>query len=145
MQTVLNLTLPGRPVPWSRAGQMGKRHFTPKRARDEMDRWRFYAGRAWDGKPLIEGPVVLNASFVFEIPKSWPKWKKKAAAQGKIHMTARPDIDNLGKLVKDALNSIVYEDDRLIVENHCIKQYGPEAKTTIQLFTIGENSDRPTA
>lgn len=103
-----------------------------------MDRWRFYAGRLWDGKQLLDGPVTLTATFVFEIPKSWSKRKRKDAALGLVPMTARPDIDNLGKLIKDALNTVVYQDDKQIVRTDLCKKYGPDPQTIIQISTEEE-------
>ena len=38
-------------------------------------------------------------------------------------MTVKPDIDNLEKLVKDAMKGIIYRDDSLVVGVHKLKQY----------------------
>ncbi len=37
------------------------------------------------------------------------------------HATFKPDVDNVGKLVLDALNGVAYEDDKQIVELSVIK------------------------
>ena len=47
-----------------------------------------------------------------ERPSSWPK-KRKAAAH---YVTGKPDVDNVCKLVADAMNGIAYRDDAQIAE-----------------------------
>jgi Holliday junction resolvase RusA-like endonuclease len=59
----------------------------------------------------------------FEIPKSWPKWKRDAALLG-IYTPGRPDIDNVAKAVLDAFNGIVYKDDAQVYELTVKKIYG---------------------
>ena len=65
---------------------------------------------AWVAKhkgPPVDGPVAMQVEFLFSKPKSWSKKKKEEA---KWH-TSKPDIDNLLKSVKDALNGVAYKDD----------------------------------
>ena len=50
-----------------------------------------------------------------KIPSSWPKKRQAEAAEGRIPLASKPDIDNVVKMVLDAMNGIVYPDDRLVV------------------------------
>ncbi len=70
-------------------------------------------------------PVYISVFAVFAIPKSWPKWKRTAAMAGAIRPTKKPDTDNIGKLVADALNGAAYADDSQIVEMYVSKSYSP--------------------
>lgn len=133
---VLKMSLPGPPVAWARVRTRAGRFFNTEKTDNEKTRWRFYAGREWDGKPLLEGPLLIRCRFIFPIPKSWPKWKRRDAAIGKLMHTSAPDYDNLAKLVADALNGIVYKDDRQIVRAEIEKAYGPDPKTTIELVDL---------
>lgn len=82
------------------------------------------AGLADTGEPLN---VVIDA--VFGRPKShMNKSGVKATAPG----LPRPDVDNIGKAVLDALQDVIGDDtnvSRLVVE----KSYGTEGRTTVRV------------
>lgn len=85
------------------------------------------------GSELMDGPVSLFVRFTIGIPESWPKWKRKAASENVIAHTGKPDIDNLIKGVKDALNGVAWIDDSQIMFLNTYKMYGevPNIKITI--------------
>ena len=60
-------------------------------------------------KLKLEGAILINFEFYFEMPKSWSK-KKKNLMFGRWH-TQKPDWDNLCKTYMDAMNKIIYTDD----------------------------------
>ena len=64
-------------------------------------------------QPRIDRPkrVSVTITAIYPIPKSWPKYMRVAAAAGQIVPAVKPDIDNVIKLVLDALNGFAYEDD----------------------------------
>ncbi len=68
------------------------------------------------------GPVVVDLTFSFVPPKSWPDWKREAAIAGSIRNTSKPDLDNLTKCL-DAFNGIVFEDDSQISSIVAKKRY----------------------
>ena len=49
--------------------------------------------------------------------------------------TKKPDIDNIGKVVMDALNKIAFDDDSQVIKLLVEKVYGEEPRVEI---TIGE-------
>ena len=57
----------------------------------------------------VSGPVRVEITSVFPIPKSWTK-ARKAEADGQPH-AQRPDLDNLVKCVLDGLNGVAFADD----------------------------------
>tara|TARA_R110002124_G_scaffold71814_1_gene192137 strand:- start:480 stop:878 length:399 start_codon:yes stop_codon:yes gene_type:complete len=73
---------------------------------------------------LLENSLRMIITFSMGIPKSWSAKKKAEAKLGNIRPTSKPDIDNLIKLVGDALNGIAYKDDSQIVEIQAVKKYG---------------------
>jgi len=83
-------------------------------------------------------PVSLNVIAVYPIPKSWAKKKQIAAHEGEI-FPSRPDWDNIGKIVCDALNGVAFHDDAQIYNAFVRKQYGlfPELRVLIEI-TDGE-------
>jgi len=72
--------------------------------------------QALGGLPEIhEGALQVSMVFRLQRPKTLPK---------KItHHTRKPDTDNLGKAVKDALRGVLYKDDSQIVRLAIRKEY----------------------
>ena len=70
-----------------------------------------------------DAPIVLNLCVWFPVPESWPKRKKEMVRAGDLYPTVKPDFDNIGKIIADALNDIVYNDDRQIVAYNIHKRY----------------------
>ncbi len=61
--------------------------------------------------PITTACAVEIEAF-YALPKSTSK-KREMLEVGKP-ATTKPDVDNVAKLVLDAMNGIVYEDDRLV-------------------------------
>lgn len=57
------------------------------------------------------------------MPGSFSKRKRRMAMDGRIPVTAKPDIDNVIKMVLDAMNGIVYPDDRLVQSVWALKAW----------------------
>lgn len=108
----------GRPR-YTRAGHA----YTPKKTR-AAELTIATAARAFmkDRKPF-PGPVSVRLTAVFPVPKSWSKRKREDAGAGLIAPTVKPDADNLAKLVLDALNGIVFQDDKQVVDISLTKRY----------------------
>lgn len=77
-------------------------------------------------------PMHLHCYFYFKIPKSWNKQQK----QDPPHHTSKPDVDNLLKGIKDALNGIAYKDDSQIVSVFALKKYEENDGVFIQLKEV---------
>ena len=71
---------------------------------------RLAAAQATKGPPL-EGPLSVTIDFIMPRPKV-KCWKAKPTPR--YPYTGRSDIDNIGKAVLDALNALVWRDDRQI-------------------------------
>jgi Holliday junction resolvase RusA-like endonuclease len=81
------------------------------------------------GGEVLEGPVEIRIVCWFDRPKSHSK-KRRQQPEPK---TTKPDLDNLGKAILDALNEIAYNDDgqvcRLTVEKWYVGSYEPYDST----------------
>lgn len=73
----------------------------------------------------ISGPVSMEMFFCIPIPRSWSKKATEQAQNGMIKHTFKPDLDNLEKIVMDALNKLVYVDDAQVCEKNTRKEYAP--------------------
>lgn len=105
---------------------------------------KFYAERAMDGRPLLDGPVLVKIVAVFAVPASWSKRKRAAALDGVIRPTVKPDGDNIMKTI-DSLNGIVWRDDAQVVTWTGRKVYGDRPGLCIEVIPIVHEASRATA
>jgi len=129
---VICFVVPGDAVPWSRAGSNSGHRYTPKRQASFMGAIKLFASQAMAGAEPIEGPVELSIRATYLIPASWPA-KRRAKAAWKA---SKPDADNLGKIVADALNSLAYADDAQVASLIVQKRYGPLAGLTVSIASL---------
>lgn len=78
-------------------------------------------------------PLVISLRVYLPIPTSKTKTFKEQAEKGLIRPTTKPDTDNCGKIIKDALNGFAYYDDRQIVSEHIEKWYSSEPRVEVQI------------
>lgn len=84
------------------------------------------------GINLHSNPIKMQIQAIFEPPKSISKKKREELLQGKP-VLKKPDIDNIAKIVADALNKVAYDDDSQICDMKIIKRYGEQEKLIIEL------------
>ncbi len=139
MSTV-TFVIPGNPVAKGRPrfarvrtlrGAPAVRTFTPGKTRDFETLVRVYAAQAMRGKKPLGGPLLLTIEFFRKVPASWSKKNRRAALEGEIHPTTKPDLGNYVKGVEDAMNSIVYLDDAQIVDVTARKRYGEQPRVVV--------------
>ncbi|MEY5098772.1 MAG: hypothetical protein RJA36_1491 [Pseudomonadota bacterium] len=77
------------------------------------------------GFELIRFPVQLLIDVRKAITLSWSKRKKADAEANLIRPTAKPDSDNIIKLVSDAANKVVWVDDTQVVDIQLVRYFAP--------------------
>jgi Holliday junction resolvase RusA-like endonuclease len=134
----LVVTIPGQPVPKGRPRMTRAGHtYTPLKTRS----WESVIQSAvvearFQGDYFLPfaGPVSVRVTAYFEIPVSWPAWKRKAALGGSLRHTGTPDLDNILKLVMDAVNgSGTWADDSYVVGLSATKDYSATPRTVITI------------
>ena len=86
--------------------------------------YSFYAKYPkWLPSMFLEKPLRAEIEVYKQMPKSFSKTKKQRAIAGEIRPLIKPDVDNCTKNIFDALNGIVYPDDKQIVELSVKKFY----------------------
>ncbi len=100
----------GPPAPFARTRGAGAKRWNPERYRT----WKEAAGTVAQGirrgRPKLDGPVgielvITPAGLVFEV------WD---TAVPKTRGTLRGDLDNYAKAIIDALQGVLYENDRQV-------------------------------
>ena len=105
----------GRP----RLGKYGT--YTPQKTRDYEDLVKLSFKNKYKVEPS-EREIKMKITAVFEPPRRLSK-KKRAELidweQGYMH---KPDIDNIAKIILDALNGLAYKDDNQVTALLLFKQ-----------------------
>lgn len=83
-------------------------------------------------KPL-EGRLAVNIKAIFSIPKSTKKQDIEKMLENSISPTKKPDIDNIVKIILDAMNKFAFKDDTQITKLSVEKVYGEEEKVVISI------------
>jgi len=129
-----------KPQAWERGMPTRRGKFTsivtpPKtRAREDLIRQRAYVAKRVGGFDLpLTGPLLALVVSVFPRIKAMPDRKNP----GRQWRAVGDDVDNLAKLVLDALNKVAYLDDAQIVDLHSQSVYaaeGEHAATEVYLW-----------
>ena len=115
----------GRP----RFSRASGRAYTPEATRSYEGALRYAAQEVMGSRKPLDGPLIVYMTAWFPIPASWSKSKKGAA----YYAPVKPDADNLAKVL-DALNEVVFKDDKQVVCLHLRKFYGekPALEITVE-------------
>ena len=107
----IEFSVPGSPYPKGRPRFSRKSGFayTPTKTRHAEDSFVALAAQHRPKQPITTA-IRLQLTFCLPIPQSKSKKLKAAMAAGEKHHTTRPDLDNLCKMAKDAMNSIFWMD-----------------------------------
>lgn len=83
--------------------------------------------------PFWDKPLEISITAHHAIPKSFSKKKHAQALTGKVRPQTKPDIDNVVKVVCDALNSVAYRDDTQVIRVVAEKIYSDTPKLVVNL------------
>ena len=83
-----------------------------------------------------EKPLHISIVANFEPTKSASKVQRQAMLSGLIKPTKKPDIDNIAKVVLDALNGIAYKDDTQVIRLELIKRYSDRAEVSVHIQEV---------
>lgn len=117
---ILEFRLDIRPKPQQRHKDGRGYHYDPSAALKQN-----FLALAYEHRPKepITDPTALEIEFCFPRPKKHYN-KKGLKPDAPLFYAIRPDLDNIEKLVMDALNKVFYRDDCLICRKETTKIYG---------------------
>lgn len=144
---VIEIRIPGTPIPQARArhrvvklksGATFVGQYDPAESRIWKATVAEFAARASNGRSPLEGPIVLEAVFVFLPTASWSKKKLAQLAAGiEIPKMSRPDLKNLIAGIEDGANGILWRDDGQIWSyGNSRKVYGLRAEVRITVRAL---------
>lgn len=79
-------------------------------------------------------PLRLRVDAYYGVPKSASQKDRARMLAGEILPTKKPDYDNIGKIVSDALNGVAYYDDAQISDGGVKKAYSAEPRVEIKIY-----------
>lgn len=87
---------------------------------------------------MIKNDAAVRVTIMcyFDVPKSTSKKKSVQMLKNELRPTKKPDIDNISKIILDALNKLVYYDDTQVVELFIKKYYAEAPKVVVKIEVI---------
>lgn len=144
---MIKFFVPGQPVgkgrPRFRRIGKGVQSYTPEKTKKyEAD----VSAAAW--KTMYENgrlaptdkPCAVFVDAAYKVGTSFTK-KRKAMCYAQKERPGKPDIDNVVKLIMDAMNNVVYKDDTQAVVTASLKRYaveGEEPGVTVTVIPIDD-------
>jgi Holliday junction resolvase RusA-like endonuclease len=107
--------------------------YTPAATRSYEAAIRYAAQQQMCGRPPLEGALEVMVAATFPVPISWSRRKHEAALAGAFPHVTKPDVD---LKVVDALNQIVFADDRQITHATVVKRYGDRPCLKIEISEV---------
>lgn len=71
------------------------------------------------------------------IPQSVSNRRRGKMLDNEIRPVKKPDWDNIGKIICDALNKIAYHDDAQIVDGRVVKRYSERPRVEVEIWQLG--------
>lgn len=130
-------SVPGRPQGKARARTVinnGRVHtYTPDKTAEYEKLVKTIYRQASKGQMMDDGPIMVTITAVFEPPASVSKKQLEAMLDGRSFPQKKPDLDNILKIILDALNGVAYADDKNVIGVVGKKEYGMSARVEVKL------------
>lgn len=127
MALIKKYTFDVEPVPKARPRFTRKGFtYTPARTKKAETEIKRLIGRDYS---IIDFPIGVAIELLIERP----------ASVKRVYPSVRPDADNMGKLVLDALNGLVYKDDAQICDLIIKKRYSDKNQIIVEIHTLEDS------
>ena len=107
--------------------------YTPTRTKDYENLVMQYFMIKYPKFKQLEGRVSVEIVANFEVPKSTKKQDKILMLENKINPIKKPDIDNIVKIILDAMNEIEFKDDTQITKLNVEKKYSETESVFVKI------------
>lgn len=138
--TRIAFTIPGVPVGKGRPRFAKRGNFvqayTPEKTASYENLVKVKAEEAMRGITPFESAVAVGIHLFVTPPASWSQKKQREALAGRIFPTSKPDVDNVVKGIFDAMNEIVWKDDKQAVDVVVSKRYCTTARAVVEVMAL---------
>ena len=128
------LTIPGKAQAKQRPKITRSGNFTPKPTASYESYVKMLYVQA--KLPMFIGAVSLVVDVFMSVPVSDSKKNRALKLNNQILPTKRPDLDNIVKSIKDALNKVAWADDSYVVNLIVKKRYAENDSVTITIQEV---------
>ena len=138
----IEFEIPGKPFGKQRPrfNSFSKRTYTPAETINYENLIKTVFVDKYPSHVPTDAYVQMDVLAIYPVPESWSKKKKRMALEGSVH-PGKPDIDNLYKVVADALNHIAYHDDAQVYSGSIAKRYGETPRLIVSMTIEDEEGD----
>ncbi len=123
------ITGKGRPRINTYTGQA----YTPTKTKDYELLVQQYFKVKYPHYETLEGRIFVKIIAYFKIRKNVTKGQIQSMLNGNISPTKKPDIDNIIKIILDAMNKMAFKDDNQITKIEVEKVYAEEERVYIKI------------
>jgi Holliday junction resolvase RusA-like endonuclease len=127
----------GRATTWSAGNKRRIAIVTPEKTRTYETNLKYAAQQAMSGTAPYTGYIAIDVCAFRSIPQSFSKKKHAAALAGVLRPDVKPDYDNIIKTL-DALNQVVWVDDKQVVDAHILKFYSDRPRLVIMVWQLDQ-------
>lgn len=140
----IHLTVPGQPMGKQRSrgrniqtkdGRNFNINYTPKKTVNYETLIQELFITNYPAFVPLTGAISIDVMAYLSIPVSKSKKQKELMRNGKVLPTTRPDVDNIQKIVFDALQKLAFLNDSQIIRSSVKKIYSDQPRVEI---VIGE-------
>ena len=107
--------------------------YTPNNTKNYEDLIKQYFVIKYPRYTPMENRIHMQIISYFKLPHNSSKTVKSQMLDGTISPTKKPDIDNIAKIVLDALNKMAFKDDNQITKIELEKKYEEKEKLYIKI------------
>jgi len=144
------IEIPGEPVGKQRpkvwpikmkSGVIIRSGVTPEKTVNYTNLVRLLWREKYPGFMPLKGAVRLELRIFKSIPKAAGKKKAALMEAGEIRPETKPDWDNVGKMISDALEGLAYERDSQIASGQVEKLFSSRPRVEIKVMPIDQGLD----
>ena len=109
------------------------RDYTPTQTKDYENLIKQYFVIKYPKYIPIENRIKITIVAYFPILKNTSRTNTEKMLNNEISPTKKPDIDNIVKIILDALNKIAFKDDNQITKLDVEKKYGTVERIYVKI------------
>ena len=126
-----NFVVQGNPVGKARPRFNGHAYTEQKtRAYEQLVRIMYRS--KYNGEPKATGNVSIEIRITIAVPKSATKKERQALLSARP--MKKPDLDNVAKIILDALNGVAYEDDKQVTSLTIYREWGETPQVEVWIL-----------
>jgi len=137
-EEILTCSILGQPLGKARPRMTRSGHaYTPAQTGNFEALVRHELAVAMGGKaPVSDSALGLFVAMRFQVPGSWPKWRKECAQHDDVWHTGKLDAYNMLKAIQGAGNNVVWVDDAQIAEVRMSKRYSNRPRIDVAVYRL---------